>query len=135
MDFDLGPDQRLFFDTLDQATAGATIRPERMDFARVKEYLLTGDPIPAPPAAAMGLINHAVPDAELDARVDAFCDRPLSGATRATRGTRVTVNLELKRIAHALMDPGLALEALSVRRREHRDRVAALAATRARKAA
>lgn len=131
MDFDLGPDLRLFFDALDQATAGATIRPERMGFARAKAYLLTGDPIPAPPAAAMGPINRAVPDAELGA----FCDRPLSGAPRAIRGTRVTVALDLKRIGHALLDPGFALETLSVRRREYRDRVAALAATRARKAA
>lgn len=109
---------------------GAVIWPQLVGFARAKEYLLTGDLIPAPQAAAMGLINHAVPDAELDARVDAFCERLLAGATQAIRGTKATINLELKRIAHALMEPGMALESLSVRGPEHRARVAALLAKR-----
>src|SRR5260370_31994687 len=37
--------------------------------ARAKEYLMTSDLIPATEAARMGLINHAVPADELDARV------------------------------------------------------------------
>jgi len=38
--------------------------------ARAKEYLMTSDLIPATEAARMGLINHAVPADELDARVE-----------------------------------------------------------------
>ncbi len=105
---------------------GAVIWPQLVGFARAKEYLLTGDLLSAPQAAAIGLINHAVPVAELDTRVDALCARLLAGATEAIRGTKITINLELKRIAHALMAPGLALETLSVRRPEHQQRVAAL---------
>ena len=71
---------------------------------------MTGDLIRAKDAAAMGLINHAVPDDELDARVNDFCDRLLNGATRAIRWTKTTVNIELKRIAHAILDPGIAYE-------------------------
>lgn len=107
---------------------GAVIWPQLLGFARAKEFLMTGDLLTAPRAEAIGLINHAVKDAELDARVDAFCDRLLSGATEAIRWTKVTVNLELKRLAHALMDPGLAYESLSVRTEAHRQRVAALRA-------
>lgn len=107
---------------------GAVIWPQLLGFARAKEFLMTGDLLTAPRAEAIGLINHAVPDADLDARVDAFCDRLLAGATEAIRWTKVTVNLELKRLAHALMDPGLAYESLSVRTAAHRQRVAALRA-------
>lgn len=105
---------------------GAVIWPQLVGFARAKEYLMTGRLIPAPEAAAMGLINHAVLDEELDARVDAFCEELLAGATRAIRWTKATVNLELKRIAHALMDPGIAYESLSVRTDEHRAAVQAM---------
>ena len=102
---------------------GSVIWPQLIGFARAKEYLMTGALIPASEAAAMGLINHAVPDAELDARVDAFCDQLLAGATQAIRWTKVTVNIELKRIAHALMDTGIAYESLTVRTEDHRNAV------------
>ncbi|MBE0692322.1 MAG: enoyl-CoA hydratase/isomerase family protein [Aquamicrobium sp.] len=105
---------------------GAVIWPQLVGFARAKEFLMTGALLTATRAAEIGLVNHAVPDAELDARVDAFCDELLAGATQAIRWTKVTVNLELKRIAHALMDPGIAYESLSVRTAEHRDAVRAM---------
>jgi len=37
----------------------------RMGLERAKRYLLTGDEIPAPPAAEIGLVLEVVPDAEL----------------------------------------------------------------------
>lgn len=111
---------------------GAVIWPQLIGFNRAKEFLLTGEILTATRAAAIGLVNHAVPDGELDARVDVMCDRLLALPQQALRGTKITVNLELKRIAHALMDPGLALEALTQRSADHRARVEAFAA-RARK--
>ena len=48
---------------------------------RLMEMALTGDAIDAATAAEWGLINYAVPDAELDARVDDLL-------ARATRGSR-----------------------------------------------
>jgi enoyl-CoA hydratase len=105
---------------------GAIVWPQRIGFARAKEYLLTGDLVPAPKAEALGLINHCVPAAELDAAVNAFCQRLLSGSTNAIRWTKVLVNLELKRIAHAVMDPGIAYEAVTVRSADYRTAVEAL---------
>ncbi len=107
---------------------GAVVWPQLIGFARAKEYLMTGDLIAAPEAERMGLINHAVPDDELDTRVDAFCDRLLGGAVQAIRWTKATINLELKRIAHAVMDTGIAYESLSVRSPEHRNAVQAMKA-------
>ncbi|MET0387379.1 MAG: enoyl-CoA hydratase-related protein [Polyangiales bacterium] len=105
---------------------GAVVWPLRVGFARAKEYLLTGDLIPAPKAEQIGLINHCVPAAELDATADAFCQRLLAGSSNAIRWTKVAVNLELKRIAHAVMDAGIAYEAVTVRSDDHREAVAAL---------
>ncbi|MDN5915798.1 MAG: enoyl-CoA hydratase-related protein [Pseudonocardia sp.] len=48
---------------------------------RLMELALTGDPIDAATAAEWGLINYAVPDGELDTRVDDLL-------ARATRGSR-----------------------------------------------
>jgi enoyl-CoA hydratase len=105
---------------------GAFIWPQRIGYARAKEYLMTGDLIPAPKAEQTGLINHCVAAAELDAAVDAFCQRLLNGAIQAIRWTKVAVNLELKRIAHAVMDAGIAYEAVTVRSADHREAVDAL---------
>ncbi len=44
----------------------------------------------------------------------------------AIRWTKTTVNIELKRIAHALMDPGMAYESLTQRSEDHRNAVAAM---------
>ncbi len=107
---------------------GAIIWPQLIGFARAKEYLMTGELLTAAQAAGIGLINHAVPDAELDARVDAFCDRLAAGSTQAIRWTKTTVNIELKRIAHALMDPGIAYESLTQRSDDHRNAVMAMKA-------
>lgn len=105
---------------------GCVIWPQLIGFARAKEYLLTGDLIPAPVAAEMGLINHAVPADELDERVYGFCDRLNAGSVQAIRWTKITANLELKRIAHAIMDAGIAYEAIAVRGEEHKRAVAAM---------
>lgn len=107
---------------------GAVIWPQLIGFARAKEYLMTGELLTARQAAEIGLVNHAVADDELDARVDAFCAKLLAGSTMAIRWTKTTVNIELKRIAHALMDPGIAYEALTQRSDDHRNAVAAMKA-------
>jgi enoyl-CoA hydratase len=105
---------------------GALVWPERIGFARAKEYLMTGELLPARKAEELGLINHCVPATELDAAVDAFCERLLSGSTNAIRWTKVVVNLELKRRAHAVMDAGIAYEAVTIRSADYRDAVDAL---------
>jgi enoyl-CoA hydratase len=110
---------------------GAVVWPQRIGFARAKEYLLTGDLVPAPKAAEIGLINHSVASTDLDKVVDAFCQRLLTGSTNAIRWTKLLINLELKRIASAVMDPGIAYEAVTVRSADHREAVAALLAKRA----
>jgi enoyl-CoA hydratase len=105
---------------------GAVIWAQRIGLTRAKEYLLTGDLLTAQRAAEIGLINHCLPADQLDGAVDAFCARLLAGATDAIRWTKVLTNMELKRIAGAVMEAGIAYESLSVRSADHREGVAAL---------
>ena len=110
---------------------GAVIWAQRIGLARAKEYLLTGDLLTAQKAVEIGLINHCLPGDELDAAVDAFCAKLLNGATGAIRATKVLTNMELKRIAHSVMEAGIAMESVSVRSADHREGVAALQEKRA----
>ncbi len=109
---------------------GAVIWPQLIGLARAKEFLMTGELLDARRAEAIGLVNHCVPAAGLDKAVDAFCDKLAAGAAQAICWTKATLNIELKRIAHTLMDPGLAYEALTVQSRDHAEAVAAFAQKR-----
>ncbi|MFM9999925.1 MAG: enoyl-CoA hydratase/isomerase family protein [Burkholderiaceae bacterium] len=104
---------------------GAVIWPQLIGYARAKEYLMTGDLMLATEAARMGLINHAVPAAELDARVDAFADRLAGGALQAIRTTKMSVNIGLKQLAHSIMDASIGYEGLSNRSHDHQEAVRA----------
>ena len=104
---------------------GPALWPQFIGYPRAKEYLMTGRLMPAARAAEWGLINYALPPAELDAAVDAFAQELLAGATRAIRWTKVTTNIELKRIFGAYMDAGVAYEALSNMTSDHREAVEA----------
>ena len=99
---------------------GAVIWPQLIGYARAKEYLFTGKAIPAVEAARIGLVNYAVPLDELDARVDAFVQELLNGATAAIRSTKAAINVTLKQLATASMETSTALERLSNRSPEHR---------------
>ncbi|MCY1228182.1 Crotonyl-CoA hydratase [compost metagenome] len=100
---------------------GAVIWPQLIGYARAKEYLLSGEPLSAADAARIGLINHAVPAAELDERVNQFADRLAAGATAAIRWSKVSVNIGLKQLAHSIMDTSIAYEWLSSRSQDHRE--------------
>lgn len=105
---------------------GAIIWAQRIGLTRAKEYLLTGELLSAAKAAEIGLINHCVPADQLDETVNGFCRKLLAGAPNAIRWTKVLTNMELKRIASAVMEAGIAYEALSVRSADHREGIAAL---------
>jgi len=110
---------------------GAVIWPQLVGLPRAKEYLLTGELLSALQAAEIGLVNHALPPEELDAAVDAFCQKLLDGSANAIRWTKVLLNLELKRVANAVMDAGIAYEAITVRSADHREGINALKEKRA----
>lgn len=110
---------------------GAVIWPQLIGFVRAKEYLLTGNAIGAAEAARIGLINHAVPAAELDAKVMAIAGQLASGAGKAVSWTKATVNIALKQLAHTIMDASFTFEALSNMTQDHREGLEAFAEKRA----
>lgn len=109
---------------------GAVIWPQLIGYNRAKEYLFTGDALLAPEAARIGLINHAVPAAELDARVHAYAGKVASMPPRAVQWTKASINIGLKQLAHSIMDASMAYEALSNATRDHREAMDAIAARR-----
>lgn len=102
---------------------GAVIWPQLVGYARAKEFLMTGELIPAQRAAEIGLINYAVPRDELDARVDEFVGRLQKGAKKAIQWSKVAVNIGLKQLAHSIMDASLSMEALSNKTADHQEAV------------
>lgn len=104
---------------------GAVIWPQLIGYAKAKEYLMTGDLIAAPEAERIGLINHVVAEAELDAKVQAIADKLLRGATLAIRYTKVATNIGLKMVAQAVMDASVAYETMTFHSQDHREAVAA----------
>jgi enoyl-CoA hydratase len=103
---------------------GAVIWPQLVGYARAKEYLMTGDPLSGKEAERIGLINHVVPDADLDARVDAFAKKLATGAPQAIKYTKVAVNLGLKALAHTILDASIAYEMNTFQTNDHREAVA-----------
>lgn len=102
---------------------GAVIWPQLIGYARAKEFLMTGDLMTAAEAAHIGLINHAVPKAELDERVNQFVDRLAAGAIKAIRWSKMSANIGLKQLAHSILDASLAYEAMSNVTRDHQEAV------------
>ncbi len=106
--------------------SGAAIWAQRIGLGRAKEYLLTGEPLTAKHAAEIGLINQCVIPSQLDDAVTAFCNLLKHGSMQAIRWTKVLMNLELKRVAVAVMDAGIAYESVTARSADHREAVKAM---------
>jgi enoyl-CoA hydratase/carnithine racemase len=59
--------------------------PRRVGAAKAKEIMFASRPYSGIEAAAMGLANFAVPEAELDAKVNALCADILANSARSNR--------------------------------------------------
>ena len=105
---------------------GALFGPQLVGSSRARELLFTGELITAQQAAALGLVNHVVPRAELDAKVLEIARKIRAGASRAIRLTKQLLNVPLRQQAHGLMDLGMASETLSQHTRDHAEAVAAM---------
>jgi enoyl-CoA hydratase len=104
---------------------GAVIWPALVGMARAKEYLLTGDLLTAHRAAEIGLINHAVPGDQLDAKVAEVAAKILANPRHAVRWTKLVMNQPLKQLAVQSMDASIAYETLSNMTADRAEAVAA----------
>ncbi len=109
---------------------GAVIWPQLIGYNRAKEYLFSGQSLPATEAATIGLINHAVPTDQLDQVVNDYVAKVIAMAPRAVQWTKASINIGLKQIAHAVMDASMAYEVLAGRTDDHKEALQAIAEKR-----
>ncbi len=110
---------------------GAVIWPQLIGFARAKELLLTGDLLSAKEAAAMGLINHAVPADQLDAKTAEVVGKILANPRWAVRWTKTAVNIALRDLANKISDAAIAYEMISNMTADRQEAVSAFVEKRA----
>jgi enoyl-CoA hydratase len=110
---------------------GALIWPQLIGFAKAKELLMTGDLLSAKEAERLGLINYAVPAAELDAKVAELVSKLQSNPKWAVRWTKTTANIPLRALAAQLMDASIGWESASNYTNDRREAVAAFKEKRA----
>lgn len=75
---------------------GAAFWPQLMGLLRCKEYLLTGDRIPAAKAVELGLANRVVPDAELMDAAREIANKLAAQPRQAIQETKRALNLHLQ---------------------------------------
>jgi enoyl-CoA hydratase len=105
---------------------GTAIWPLVLGPARAKQYLLTGDPVPAADAERMGLVNRVVAPDALQEEALAFARRLAEGAPLALRYTKLAVNQTLRQAATVAFDVATALEIVTFPSADHREALAAL---------
>jgi enoyl-CoA hydratase len=92
---------------------GAACWPLFMSLLKAKEYLFTGDRIPAQEALAIGLANRVVPDAELMPKAIEFAQRLASLPRQAVQETKRALNIHLQNAIQAVAPFALSAEAES----------------------
>ena len=110
---------------------GTAIWPLVLGPARAKQFLLTGDPVPATEALRMGLVNRVVAPDVLEFEALAFATRLAAGAPLALRYTKQAVNKLVKDALNTSFDTATALEIVTFQSEDHQEALAALREKRA----
>lgn len=106
---------------------GSLIWPQMIGYAKARRFLLLGEPILGKEAAELGLIAASLPTvAEMEAQAEQWIARLASSASQSVYGTKMTINLPLRQLAHAMMDAGMAYEGLSNISGDHAEAIAAI---------
>lgn len=104
---------------------GAALFPLLLGFHRAKELLMLGDPILAEDAARLGMINHCVPDAELDRVTWDLAVRLRDSAPLAVAYAKMSVNTMLKQMMAGAFETSLAYDMLTLTTQDHKEGVSA----------
>jgi enoyl-CoA hydratase len=105
---------------------GAAFWPLVSPILRSREYLLTGDRIPAPTAVEIGLATRTTAPEDLLPEARRLAERLAALPPTAVQGTKRIVNMHLSRALSGAVQAGFAAEAATMRSEEHRARVLAL---------
>ena len=109
---------------------GAVIWPLLVGPARAKEYLMTGDLLPAAEAERIGLVSHVVPADKVVEEALALARRLAAGPTLAIRFAKLSVQRTVLQAMLSSLDMSLALEAITGQSRDHAEAVRAFSEKR-----
>ena len=110
---------------------GAAFWPLLTPILRSREYLYTGDRIPAATAVELGLATRATPPEELLPEARRLAERLAAQPAEALRGTKRVANMHLSQALSGAMQAGFAAERVTMRTAEHRAAAAGPAPARA----
>jgi enoyl-CoA hydratase len=99
---------------------GAITWPALTSLLKAKEYLFTGDRIPADEAVTLGLANRVVEDGTSVEAAVALAHRLAKQPAQALRDTKRALNRHLERSIYEILDFALAAEGVSSASSEHR---------------
>jgi enoyl-CoA hydratase len=105
---------------------GAAFWPLLTPILRSREYLFTGDRIPAEMAVELGLATRTSPPEDLLPEARRLAQRLAGQPADALRGTKRVLNMHLSRALSGAMQAGFAAEAVTMQSAEHRERLLAL---------
>lgn len=109
---------------------GTVMLPLLVGPHKAKEFLLRGSRITGADAAAMGMVNYAVPADEVLPRALDLAAELADGPPLAIRWTKLAVNKWLKDMMEKVFDASIAYELATMRSADHREAVDALLAKR-----
>jgi enoyl-CoA hydratase len=92
------------------ADGGALCWPLLTSLLKAKEYLLTGDRIPAAVAVELGLANRVVPDDEVLAEAHTLAQRLAAQPRQALQDTKRALNMHLAAAVNTVMDFAFSAE-------------------------
>ncbi|MCX5045404.1 enoyl-CoA hydratase/isomerase family protein [Aldersonia sp. NBC_00410] len=107
---------------------GAAFWPLLTPILRSRQYLYTGDRIPAAKAVELGLASETSTPEELLDDAHRLAARLAAQPVEALRGTKRVVNMYLSQALGGPMQAGFAAEVVSMQSDEHRERLLALRA-------
>jgi len=104
---------------------GAVIWPMLVGPNRAKEFLMRGMLLRGEEAARIGLVNYAVPRAQVLEKAREIARELADGPPRAIRWTKLAVNKAVKEQVNLILDASFALEMATFGTEDHREAVRA----------
>jgi enoyl-CoA hydratase len=109
---------------------GAVIWPLIIGVQKAKEFLMRGKPVRGHEAAAMNLVNHAVPKDQVLAKAQEMAAEIAANPFWAVSWTKLSVNKMIKQQLNLIMDSSIAYESLTMMTNDYKEATSAFAEKR-----
>jgi enoyl-CoA hydratase len=104
---------------------GVLLWPLAVGIHRAKEYLMTGEPVPANVAESIGLINRCLPDDDLDEYVQTIAEKLRDLPPLAVNYTKRALNVAVKQMTASALEVSHAYQIYSMRSQDFTEAVSA----------